>query len=233
MVPLYVLGTKIYHFVAKFFQIGQILNLESINSESDNGPHLSAVTWQKRMIFLLRWARSHMSGDLKNPLKQVNAFFPRGHRRPSSRQATVGHLPGRRRPKPVAPARIRPPPAPSGHSRSPPPASYRASRRARQLPAGPPDAPSSSQPPGCAGPWQISATLAPAGGRPCCPAGARSCSEVARAGPDGARPALGWVAGGREGLVGGGGGVARGGEGGGGEDGRRRRGWPAVSPVRS
>jgi hypothetical protein len=46
MVPLYVLGTKIYHFVAKFFQIGQILNLESINSESDNGPHLSAVTWQ-------------------------------------------------------------------------------------------------------------------------------------------------------------------------------------------
>jgi hypothetical protein len=83
-----------------------------------------------------------MSGDLKNPLKQVNAFFPRGHRRPSSRQATVGHLPGRRRPKPVAPARIRPPPAPSGHSRSPPPASCRASRRACQPPAGPPDAPS-------------------------------------------------------------------------------------------
>jgi hypothetical protein len=46
MVPLYVLGTKIYHFVAKFFQIGQILNLEQINSEFDNGPHLSAVMWQ-------------------------------------------------------------------------------------------------------------------------------------------------------------------------------------------
>jgi hypothetical protein len=176
-----------------------------------------------------------MSGDLKNPLKQVNAFFPRGHRRPSSRQATAGHLPGRRRPKPVAPARIRPPPPPSGHSRSPPLASCRASRRARQPPAGPPDVPSSSQPPGCAGPWHISAAPAPARGRPCCPAGAWSCwscLEVARAGLDGARPALGRVAGGREGLVGGGERVARGGEGGGREDGRRQRGWPAVSPVR-
>jgi hypothetical protein len=36
MVPLYVLGTKIYHFIAIFFQIKQITNLQRIDSVSDH-----------------------------------------------------------------------------------------------------------------------------------------------------------------------------------------------------
>jgi hypothetical protein len=192
-----------------------------------------------------------MSGDFKNPLKQVNALLS------SSREAIVDHLPDRpplaifraaaalnqllppgsgcHRPHPSIPAPRRrcAPPARRPRPISPrTPASSRAPRRAVSSMEA-----SSSQLPGCARPWQISATLAPAGGRPCCLAGARSCwpcSEVTRAGPDGAWLALGRVAGGREGLACAGRMVVGGGEGGGGEDGRRRRGWPpTVSPVRS
>jgi hypothetical protein len=46
MVPLYILSTKIYHFLAKFLQIKQISDLEPIDSKSDSDPHLSALTWQ-------------------------------------------------------------------------------------------------------------------------------------------------------------------------------------------
>jgi hypothetical protein len=42
MVPLYVLGTKIYHFPTKFLQIEQISDLESIDNKSDIGLYLSA-----------------------------------------------------------------------------------------------------------------------------------------------------------------------------------------------
>jgi hypothetical protein len=48
MVPLYVLRTKIYHFVAKFFQIEQIMNLQSIDSESDLRDLSVGMTWLTR-----------------------------------------------------------------------------------------------------------------------------------------------------------------------------------------
>jgi hypothetical protein len=35
MIPLYVLATKIYHFLASQLQFGQITDLEQIDSESD------------------------------------------------------------------------------------------------------------------------------------------------------------------------------------------------------
>jgi hypothetical protein len=46
MVPLYVLGTKIYQFVAKVFQIGQISNFQQIDSVSDHGTPPVRLTWQ-------------------------------------------------------------------------------------------------------------------------------------------------------------------------------------------
>jgi hypothetical protein len=43
MVPLYVLATKIYHFLVSRLQFGQITYLEPIDSESDmRGPFVSA-----------------------------------------------------------------------------------------------------------------------------------------------------------------------------------------------
>jgi hypothetical protein len=43
MVPLYVLATKIYHFLAKFFLIGQITNLYPIDNKTDRWtPFVSA-----------------------------------------------------------------------------------------------------------------------------------------------------------------------------------------------
>jgi hypothetical protein len=46
MVPLYVLSTKIYQFVAKFFQIGQISNFQRIDGVSDHGARPVRLTWQ-------------------------------------------------------------------------------------------------------------------------------------------------------------------------------------------
>jgi hypothetical protein len=50
MVSLYVLRTKIYHFLVKFFQIEQIRNLQQIGSVSDSGPLASAD--MAKQIFL-------------------------------------------------------------------------------------------------------------------------------------------------------------------------------------
>jgi hypothetical protein len=45
MVPLYVLDTKIYQYVAKFFQIGQIIEFQRIDSVSDYGAPPVRPTW--------------------------------------------------------------------------------------------------------------------------------------------------------------------------------------------
>jgi hypothetical protein len=52
MVPLYVLGTEIYHFVVKFFQIEQITNLQPIDSEFDpRVPLVSAKVAENNIFF--------------------------------------------------------------------------------------------------------------------------------------------------------------------------------------
>jgi hypothetical protein len=51
MVPLYVLGTEIYHFVAKFFQIEQIMNLQSIDSVSDHRVPLVSAEVAENIFF--------------------------------------------------------------------------------------------------------------------------------------------------------------------------------------
>jgi hypothetical protein len=48
MVPLYILGTEIYHFVAKNFQIEQIMNLQLIDSESNLRDPPVRMTWFTR-----------------------------------------------------------------------------------------------------------------------------------------------------------------------------------------
>jgi hypothetical protein len=55
MIPFYVLGIKIYHFLAKFFQIGQITNLHPIDSGIDRWtPFVSADVAKTRGYLLTR-----------------------------------------------------------------------------------------------------------------------------------------------------------------------------------
>jgi hypothetical protein len=65
MVPLYVLATKIYHFLAKFFQIRQITNLHLIDSETDRWTPFVSADVAKTRGYLLTRTRSHMSVHLK------------------------------------------------------------------------------------------------------------------------------------------------------------------------
>jgi hypothetical protein len=122
MVPLYVLGTEIYHFVAKFFQIEQITNLQRIDSVSDHqvplvsaevaeifffgemdmAPHVSQIKTQKISI-----KNNPSSPKISQPhplrwlLPPPTKPQPRPGRRPSpvqdpSRRPCAGQDPGRR-----------------------------------------------------------------------------------------------------------------------------------------
>jgi hypothetical protein len=66
LVPLYVFGTKIYHSTARFLQFRQILDLEPIDSESDQRDPLVSTDMANKGGLLLRWTGLHMSIHLKN-----------------------------------------------------------------------------------------------------------------------------------------------------------------------
>jgi hypothetical protein len=65
MVPVYVFGTKIYHFLANRLQFEQITNLYRIDSEMDRWVPFVSAEVAKTRDYLLTRTRSHMSVHLK------------------------------------------------------------------------------------------------------------------------------------------------------------------------
>jgi hypothetical protein len=83
MIPFCVLETKIYRFVAKFFQIGQIMNLQPIDSKTRWAPFLSAEVAGTGKYWLTRIG-SHMLGHLKSlKIKLLKTSSPSCHLPPA------------------------------------------------------------------------------------------------------------------------------------------------------
>jgi hypothetical protein len=84
MVPLCVLGIEIYLFAEKFFQIGQLMNLQPIDSKTDRwAPFLSAEVAGTGEYWLTRIG-SHMSGHLKSlKIKLLKTSSPSCHLPPA------------------------------------------------------------------------------------------------------------------------------------------------------
>jgi hypothetical protein len=66
MIPLYVFGTEIYHFLANQLQFEQITNLYPIDSETDRWVPFVSDEVAKTEVYLLTGTRSHMSVHLNN-----------------------------------------------------------------------------------------------------------------------------------------------------------------------